>query len=375
MNTGFLKMCNWSPLLHLRLRIKFILQHHLLPAVNTMEIQHQKRQENKDKVVDSTIQFRVLRSSRVSKRGIKRDARGCATTSGPDNLDTVKQKSCARNNGSPPAVSTVANFSSKLDLQVESKDGKVIISQKAVELVSMDSGQQLKIPSMPLEALQIDWTLSLHGNEAIATATKHLMEADAKLKAVIEWHDQGPQFEQCTSCFSALARSIVCQQLAPKAAHSINTRLVTLCEKKHAEGVTPAVVASLSASQMREIGISGRKASYLHDLANHFVTGALSDDIIQQMDEETLMAALTAVKGIGVWSVHMFMIFWLHKSDVLPVGDLGVRKGFQKLYQLEALPSVSQMTEIAASWRPFRSLGAWYLWRLNDNSRPFPPLA
>ncbi|CAK9219648.1 unnamed protein product [Sphagnum troendelagicum] len=306
-------MCNWSPLLHLRLRTKFILQHHLLPAVNTMEIQQQKRQENKDKVVDSTIQFRVLRSSRVSKRGIKRDARGCATTSGPDNLDTVKQKSY--------------------------------------------------------------WTLSLHGNEAIATATKHLMEADAKLKAVIEWHDQGPQFEQCTSCFSALARSIVYQQLAPKAAHSINTRLVTLCEKKHAEGVTPAVVASLSASQMREIGISGRKASYLHDLANHFVTGALSDDIIQQMDEETLMAALTAVKGIGVWSVHMFMIFWLHKSDVLPVGDLGVRKGFQKLYHLEALPSVSQMTEIAASWRPFRSLGAWYLWRLNDNSRPFPPLA
>jgi DNA-3-methyladenine glycosylase II len=146
-------------------------------------------------------------------------------------------------------------------------------------------------------------------------------------------------------------------------------------QKKHAEGVTPAAVASLSASQMREIGISGRKASYLHDLANHFVTGALSDDIIQQMDEETLMAALTAVKGIGVWSVHMFMIFWLHKSDVLPVGDLGVRKGFQKLYQLEALPSVSQMTEIAASWRPFRSLGAWYLWRLNDNSRPFPPLS
>ncbi len=230
MNTGFLKMCNWSPLLHLRLRTKFILQHHLLPAVNTMEIQQQKRQENKDKVVDSTIQFRVLRSSRVSKRGIKRDARGCATTSGPDNLDTVKQKSCARNNGSPLGVSTVANFSSKLDLQVESKDGKVIISQKAVELVSTDSGQQLKIPSMPLEALQIDWTLSLHGNEAIATATKHLMEADAKLKAVIEWHDQGPQFEQCTSCFSALARSIVCQQLAPKAAHSINTRLVTLCE-------------------------------------------------------------------------------------------------------------------------------------------------
>jgi hypothetical protein len=195
-----------------------------------MEIQHQKRQENKDKVVDSTIQFRVLRSSRVSKRGIKRDAKGCATTSGPDNLDTVTQKSCARNNGSPPGVSTVANFSSKLELQVESKDGKVIISQKAVELISTDSGQQLKIPSMPLEALQIDWTLSLHGNEAIATATKHLMEADAKLKAVIEWHDQGPQFEQCTSCFLALARSIVYQQLAPKAAHSIYTRLVTLCE-------------------------------------------------------------------------------------------------------------------------------------------------
>lgn len=137
-------------------------------------------------------------------------------------------------------------------------------------------------------------------------------------------------------------------------------------------GVSPSTIAGLSAQEMRDVGISGRKASYLHGLADHFITGKLSDNDIVTMDEEALMAALTAVKGIGVWSVHMFMIFWLHKSDVLPIGDLGVRKGFQKLYQLASLPSGSEMQELAACWRPYRSLGAWYLWRLVDATLPFP---
>lgn len=115
---------------------------------------------------------------------------------------------------------------------------------------------------------------------------------------------------------------------------------------------------------LRGIGISARKASYLHDLSRNFLEGGLSDAAIKLMEDEKLMSALTAVKGIGVWSVHMFMIFALHRPDVLPVGDLGVRKGFSKLYGLKDLPTPAEMERLSAPWRPYRSLGAWYMWRL-----------
>lgn len=82
------------------------------------------------------------------------------------------------------------------------------------------------------------------------------------------------------------------------------------------------------------------------------------------------MSALTAVKGIGVWSVHMFMIFALHRPDVLPVGDLGVRKGFFKLYGLKALPTPTEMEQLSGPWRPYRSLGSWYMWRLIESKAP-----
>ncbi len=131
-----------------------------------------------------------------------------------------------------------------------------------------------------------------------------------------------------------------------------------------AESVTPAVIAALTAEELRAVGISGRKGDYLHDLAAKFLSGALSDEKLVAMSEDDLVTALTAVKGIGVWSAHMFMIFHLHKPDVLPVGDLGIRRGFQKLYQLKKEPSAAEMQELAISWRPYRSLASWYLWRV-----------
>ena len=130
------------------------------------------------------------------------------------------------------------------------------------------------------------------------------------------------------------------------------------------ESVTPAVVAALTADELRAVGISGRKADYLHDLAAKFLSEALSDEKLAAMSEDDLVTALTAVKGIGVWSAHMFMIFHLHKPDVLPVGDLGIRRGFQKLYQLKKEPSAAEMQALALSWRPYRSLASWYLWRV-----------
>ena len=128
--------------------------------------------------------------------------------------------------------------------------------------------------------------------------------------------------------------------------------------------MTPAAIAALTADELRASGIAGRKQDYLHDLADKFLSGALSDEKLVAMSEDELVTALTAVKGIGVWSAQMFMIFHLHKPDVLPVGDLGIRRGFQKLYELKKEPSIAEMQKLANSWRPYRTLASWYLWRV-----------
>jgi len=212
------------------------------------------------------------------------------------------------------------------------------------------------------------WTVSLSTAGALAEATKHLVAADEKLKRIIEAHGSAPVWEHKGSSFSALARAIVYQQLAGKAASTIYGRLIDLCGGP--EGMTPTVIAGLSAEELRAVGISGRKSTYLHDLADKFSSGFLTDEKLAVMSEDDLVTALTAVKGIGVWSAHMFMIFHLHKPDVLPVGDLGIRKGFQKLFQLKEQPSAVEMQELALLWRPYRTLASWYLWRLSDMKLP-----
>lgn len=195
----------------------------------------------------------------------------------------------------------------------------------------------------------------------IDAALLHLRAADPLLGHLIDAHDP-PTFQCLHPPFHSLARSILYQQLAFKAAASIYNRFIALVGGDHA--VVPDAVLALSPHQLRQIGVSARKASYLHDLASKYRGGILSDDSIAAMDDRSLFAMLTMVKGIGAWSVHMFMIFSLHRPDVLPTGDLGVRKGVQLLYGLEELPRPSQMEQLCERWRPYRSVGAWYMWRL-----------
>ncbi|KAL9272827.1 putative DNA-3-methyladenine glycosylase YfjP [Drosera capensis] len=111
----------------------------------------------------------------------------------------------------------------------------------------------------------------------------------------------------------------------------------------------------MAPQQLRQIGVSGRKASYLHDLARKYRDGILSDGKILSMDDNSLFTMLTMVNGIGSWSVHM--------PDVLPVNDLGIRKGVMLLYGLEELPRPSQMEQLCEKWRPYRSVASWYIWR------------
>ncbi|CAL9198226.1 unnamed protein product, partial [Musa hybrid cultivar] len=151
----------------------------------------------------------------------------------------------------------------------------------------------------------------LSADGEIASALRHLRATDPILARIIDAHDS-PTFQCLLTPFHSLARSILYQQLAIKAAASIYARFLALCGGE---------------AGLRQIGVSERKASYLHDLARKYHGGILSDATIVAMDDKSLFSMLTMVKGIGAWSVHMFMMFCLHRPDVLPVGDLGVRKG------------------------------------------------
>ncbi|XP_065049497.1 alkylbase DNA glycosidase-like protein mag2 [Musa acuminata AAA Group] len=201
----------------------------------------------------------------------------------------------------------------------------------------------------------------LSADGEIASALRHLRATDPILARVIDAHDS-PTFQCLLTPFHSLARSILYQQLAIKAAASIYARFLALCGGE--AGVVPDVVLSLTPHQLRQIGVSERKASYLHDLARKYHGGILSDATIVAMDDKSLFSMLTMVKGIGAWSVHMFMMFCLHRPDVLPVGDLGVRKGVQMLYGLDDVPRPSQMEQLCERWKPYRSVGSWYMWRL-----------
>ncbi|KAI3785294.1 hypothetical protein L1987_44410 [Smallanthus sonchifolius] len=194
----------------------------------------------------------------------------------------------------------------------------------------------------------------------IAAALHHLRSVDPLLANLIDNHPP-PTFDSNQPPFLALTKSILYQQLAYKAGTSIYTRFVNLCGGE--SGVVPETVLSLTPQQLKQIGVSGRKTSYLYDLANKYNNGILSDDLVVKMDDRSLFTMLSMVKGIGSWSVHMFMIFSLHRPDVLPVSDLGVRKGVQLLYMLDELPRPSQMEQLCGKWRPYRSVGAWYMWR------------
>ncbi|KAF8104191.1 hypothetical protein N665_0176s0006 [Sinapis alba] len=195
----------------------------------------------------------------------------------------------------------------------------------------------------------------------LEAAIHHLRNADPLLVELIDVYPP-PTFESFPTPFLALIRNILYQQLAAKAGNSIYTRFISLCGGEHV--VVPETVLALDPQQLRQIGVSGRKASYLHDLARKYQNGILSDSAIVNMDDKSLFTMLTMVNGIGSWSVHMFMINSLHRPDVLPVNDLGVRKGVQMLYNLEELPRPSQMEQLCVKWRPYRSVASWYMWRL-----------
>ena len=195
-----------------------------------------------------------------------------------------------------------------------------------------------------------------------------LMRADKVLRRVME--ERGPidpaidRRGSRPDPFEAVARAIVGQQLSTKAAQTINQRVLELYGGKTP---TPEQLIETDPEDLRGAGLSYRKAEYLRDLAEHVVDGRLELDRFGEMSDDQVIAELTAVKGLGVWTAHMFLMFHLRRPNVLPVGDLGIRRAMQRLYGLDDLPDADQMTSIAEPWRPYRTLACLYLWRSLDN--------
>jgi len=165
--------------------------------------------------------------------------------------------------------------------------------------------------------------------------------------------------------YGALVRSIVGQQLSTKAARTIFERLAALYGDRTP---TPRELLGTDPEELRRVGLSRMKVVFLRDLAQHVEDGELDLEHLAELPDDEVQAQLTAVKGLGPWTVHMFQIFHLGRPDVLPVGDLGIRRAVQVEYGLEGLPDPPELERIAAPWRPWRSLACLYLWRSLDNT-------
>ena len=192
-------------------------------------------------------------------------------------------------------------------------------------------------------------------------ALTHLAQVDAKLAPLIAQHG-APTITPTTNPVQSLARAIVSQQLSGAAADTIWGRFLALYPRKRFPAA--AKLLATEVTQLRGAGLSGAKAAAMRDLAHHVVDKKLVPAKLVAAQDEDVAAMLLPVRGIGPWSVDMFLMFALARMDVLPVGDLGIKKGMQKHFRLRALPEADKMTKLAAPWRPFRTVASWYMWRL-----------
>jgi DNA-3-methyladenine glycosylase II len=170
--------------------------------------------------------------------------------------------------------------------------------------------------------------------------------------------------ERPGDAYGALLRSIVGQQLSTKAARTIYGRVVDM----YGEDPTPAQLIETDPEDLRAAGLSYSKAAYLRDLAEKIEDGELDLDHIAEQSDEVVVEELTQVKGLGRWTAEMFLMFHLGRPDVLPVGDLGIRKAAMIEYGLEEMPDPETLERLGERWRPYRSLACLYLWRSLDNA-------
>lgn len=192
-------------------------------------------------------------------------------------------------------------------------------------------------------------------------AINHLKKVDPLLGALIE--KVGPyRMEYGEPTFHSVAEAIIYQQLNGKAAVTIFKRFTDLAGSP----LTPEGILKLSDEQLRSVGLSKQKSSYVRDLAEKARTGLLDFSKLAEQSDDEVIKHLTQVKGVGVWTAHMFLMFTLRRPDVLPTGDYGIQAAMKKHYRKRKLPKPKDMEKIAKCWSPYRSVACWYLWRSLD---------
>lgn len=198
--------------------------------------------------------------------------------------------------------------------------------------------------------------------QIVAEALQHLTVNDPVLANVIK--RVGPfTMKLERDRFAMLVRSILSQQISTKAALSVRLKLEGMTS---GEGLTPMALARLSDPELRSAGLSGQKTSYLRDLTSRVLDQRLNLDRLHRLSDEEIIAQLIEVRGIGVWTAQMFLMFSLGRLDVLPLDDLGIRSGLRKLHALEEQPGKKKCLELAAPWRPYATIASWYLWRFGE---------
>jgi len=190
---------------------------------------------------------------------------------------------------------------------------------------------------------------------------KHLVR-DQKLKNLINKYPI-PKFSPNENYFDALSKSIIYQQLSGKVAKIIYTRFLSLFQNKIP---TPNQYLSIAITDLKGIGLSKQKINYINNLSQFFIEK--DNQLKFKTDsEKEISKQLIAIKGIGQWTIDMFMMFTLCKTDIIPVGDLGIKKAFKELYNLKELPSESFMKEMSLPWQPYRTIACCYLWMVVDD--------
>jgi DNA-3-methyladenine glycosylase II len=192
-------------------------------------------------------------------------------------------------------------------------------------------------------------------------AVNHLQKSDPTMAAIIA--SVGPfRMEYGEPTFHSLAESILYQQLNGKAAVTIFRRFTDLV----GDPVTPQGILKASDAQLRAVGLSKQKTSYLRDLAEKTNAGLLDFASLGDLPDDEVIRHLTQVKGVGVWTAQMFLMFTLRRPDILPTGDYGIQAAIKKHYHKRKLPKPKDMEKIAKAWSPYRSIACWYLWRSLD---------
>ena len=195
--------------------------------------------------------------------------------------------------------------------------------------------------------------------EVMIDGIKKLSSNDLRLKTFLQKFNV-PVLPIEKNYFWSLCRSVIYQQISGKAAKKISDRYLSLFNQD--VKMTPADVMKIDIEKIYKVGISRQKSSYIKNIADAFSNNIINEKKISELDDQEIIKQLTSIKGVGRWTAEMFLIFTLRRTDVFPVTDLGIQKGFQIFYSLDKLPTIEMMNEKSESWRPYRTIMSLYLW-------------